>query len=87
MDAEARRVKNKHRDILVEVENLPPIGGEEKIVRISSLEELIKTADALLKPVLHEVNSGKHTYCVTDGNTRYLYRYLYTVESENNKQT
>lgn len=80
--AEVQRLKNKYKDIMVEVESLPPMGEGEKIVKLGSLDELLKTADALLKPVLHEAGTGKHIYCVTDNNTRYVY----SVETEINKQ-
>ncbi|MBI4594855.1 MAG: hypothetical protein HY730_00575 [Candidatus Tectomicrobia bacterium] len=73
LDTEARRMKKKHKEILVEVESLPPLANQEQVVSLGSLEELVKAADALLKPVLHEACPGKHTYCVTDGNTRYVY--------------
>ncbi|MDP3063400.1 MAG: DUF5305 family protein [Chloroflexota bacterium] len=72
-EVEVRRIRRKHRDIFVDVEALPPVRPDEKVVWMHSVEELVKAADALLKPVLHEAGPERHTYCVSDGATRYLY--------------
>jgi hypothetical protein len=72
-DEEAARAKKKHKKVIVDIEELPPAEPSVTVVSISSLDELIKAADNLLKPVLHQVQAGKHTYCVIDGLTRYEY--------------
>lgn len=33
----------------------------------------IEVAQGLLKPILHQVESGKHIYSIIDGTTRYQY--------------
>ena len=38
-----------------------------------SLAELVKLADALLKPVLHMKHDLADVYCVIDGTVRYMY--------------
>ncbi len=70
--ATAVRLEEKHRDIIVEVEALPPdkLGT---LIPIDSLGELVKVADALLKPVLHKAERDIHIYYVIDGLTRYKY--------------
>ena len=73
MEDEALRAKRKHKGVSVDVGELPPIGAGEMVIPISSVEELVSTADALLKPVLHHAQADKHTYCVIDGGVRYLY--------------
>jgi len=73
MEEEALRAKRKHKGVIVDVGELPPIGAGEMVIPISSVEELVSTADALLKPVLHHAQADKHTYCVIDGGVRYLY--------------
>lgn len=72
-DKEAARAKKKHKKVIVDVKELPPAKPRETVVPISSLDELIKAADNLLKPVLHQDQAGTHTYCVIDGLTRYEY--------------
>jgi hypothetical protein len=58
--------------VIVDVGELPPIGAKELVIPIGSVDELVRTADALLKPVLHHAEADKHTYCVIDGAIRYL---------------
>ena len=72
-EAAVRRLRRKHKDTIVDVAALPPIGPDEKVVRMRSVEELFKAADALLKPVLHQAGPERHTYSVSDWTTRYLY--------------
>jgi len=78
VEAEAIRAKRKHKDIIVDVQSFPPTDGQA-VIPLDSLDELVKFADALLKPVLHRAETGRHTYCVVDGVIRY--QYLHT-ESE-----
>jgi hypothetical protein len=73
MEEEELRAKRKHKGVIVDVGELPPTGAGEAVIPIGSVDELVKTADALLKPVLHHVEADKHTYCVIDGAIRYQY--------------
>jgi hypothetical protein len=69
--AAAQQLMAKHKDIITDVVNLPAPKEGDKVVVLSSLAELIKLSDALLKPVLHQAGSGIHLYAVIDGTTRY----------------
>ena len=73
MEEEALRAKRKYKGVIVDVGELPPTGTGETVIPIGSVDELVSTADALLKPVLHHAEADKHTYCVIDGSVRYLY--------------
>jgi hypothetical protein len=73
MEEEALRAKRKHKGVIVDVGELPPAGAGEAVIPIGSVDELVSTADALLKPVLHHARADRHTYCVIDGGVRYLY--------------
>jgi len=73
MEEEALRAKRKHRGVIVDVGELPPTGAGEAVIPIGSVDDLVRTADALLKPVLHHAEADKHTYCVIDSGVRYLY--------------
>ena len=73
LEEEALRAKRKHRNVIVDVSELPATGAAEVVIPISSVDELVRTADALLKPVLHHAEADKHTYCVIDGAVRYQY--------------
>ena len=48
-------------------------------VGLGSLEEVVKASEALLKPILHVAEPTRHTYCVIDGTTQYLY--VHEIES------
>lgn len=67
---------DSHKDVLVNMTQLPAVAEGERITQVDSLEELVKLSDALLKPVLHQVDGAKHTFCVIDGNVRYEYSVL-----------
>ena len=71
-EREIKQARNKYKKVIFDVQELPDKGTAE-IVELGSLEGLVNTADALLKPALHEANAHKHTYCVIDGTTRYEY--------------
>jgi len=73
MEEEALRAKRKHKGVIVDVGELPLPRVGEAVIPIGSVDELVKTADALLKPVLHHVEADKHTYCVIDSGVRYQY--------------
>jgi hypothetical protein len=73
MEDEALRAKRKHKGVIVDVAELPPAGVREAVIPISSVDELVSIADALLKPVLHHAGADKHAYCVIDGGVRYLH--------------
>jgi len=73
IEEEAFRAKKKHKNVIVDITRLPAAKPGETVVPIGSLDELIKAADSLLKPVLHQAEAEKHTYCIIDGLTRYQY--------------
>ena len=73
---EADKVKKKYDDWIVDTDilNLPSHAGD-RVIPLNSLEDLIKVAEELGKPVIHKMSTpkGKHTYHVFDGATRYDY--------------
>ena len=74
VEAEARRAKKKHKNVIVDVEDLPQfLASFSRVASVGSLEELVNIADALLKPVIHKAEPGKHIYRVIDGVTEYEY--------------
>jgi hypothetical protein len=72
-EEEALRARRKHKGVIVDVGELPSTGAGEAVIRVGSVDELVKIADALLKPVLHHAEAGKHTYCIIDSGVRYVY--------------
>lgn len=82
-EKEAKHARKKHQDLIVEVGNMPKARAEDMIlsmtpsqglvVSVNSLDELIKIAENLLKPVLHVKDGDRHIYYIIDGQTRYRY--------------
>jgi hypothetical protein len=72
-EKEALQIRRKHKDVIVDVKELPEAKAEEVVIPLSSFDELLKVADALLKPVFLKAELDKNTYCVIDGITRYQY--------------
>jgi len=70
---EAKKSKKKYKGLLGEVAECPSIREEETVIDMVSLEELVKTANNLLKPVLHKLEPNEHIYWIVDGLTRYRY--------------
>jgi hypothetical protein len=57
----------------VDVKELPEVKPTETIIPLTTLDDLVRIADDLVKPVLHQAEKGRHTYCVIDSGVRYLY--------------
>ncbi len=72
-EAEAARARKKYKQMIVEVGELPEVKPTEIVISLNSLDDLVRIADDLVKPVLHQAEEGRHTYCVIDSGVRYLY--------------
>lgn len=72
LEVEALQVKSKYTEFLLDIQELPKVKNG-MIVQINSPDELVKAAEALLKPILHVAEPFRHTYCVLDGTTQYQY--------------
>ena len=72
-EAEVARARKKYRQMMVDVEELPGVKPTETVIPLNSLDDLVRIADDLVKPVLHWAEEGRHTYCVIDSGVRYLY--------------
>ena len=74
IEQEAQHVAKKYKGIIIEIDELPAVKPGETVVRLHSLEDLLKAAEGLLKPVLHKAGYEIHIYCVLDVSMRYEYR-------------
>jgi Family of unknown function (DUF5305) len=72
-EAEAARARKKYRQMMVDVEELPWTKPTETVIPLNSLDDLVRIADDLVKPVLHQAEKGTHTYCIIDSDVRYVY--------------
>jgi hypothetical protein len=72
-EKETLRAQKKYRNIIVEIREMPEVKQGETVILLSSLDDLVRTAESLLKPVLHKAEGRRHFYCVFDAATRYEY--------------
>ena len=74
-EREVSRARRKHGDRIAEARQaLPP--KSERVIPLSSMKDLVKVADELGKPVIHQppASPGEpHLYYVLDGTIRYEY--------------
>ena len=59
--------------MMVDVEELPEVKPSDTVVPLSSVDDLARIADDLARPVLHQAEEGRHSYCVIDSAVRYVY--------------
>jgi hypothetical protein len=72
-EKEARQANKKYKGIIVEIRQLPEVKPGEMVIQLNSLDDLVRTGEGLLKPVLHNAEGQRHIYCVFDTATRYEY--------------
>jgi len=73
VETEAARAKKKYKQVMVDIEDLPSVKPTETVIPLSSLDDLARIADDLVKPMLHQVEGSRHVYCIVDGAVRYQY--------------
>jgi hypothetical protein len=73
IDKQALQAQKKYKKFIIEAKELPVVKPGETVILLNSLDDLIKTAEGLLKPLLHKAEGQKHIYCVFDAETRYEY--------------
>lgn len=70
---EEEKNRQKYKDLISEIDNFPLAQEAETIFIVSSLADLIKISNNLLKPVLLKTDQNCYTYWVADGLIRYQY--------------
>jgi hypothetical protein len=73
IDKRARQAQKKYKNIIVEIKETPEVKQGETLVLLTSLDDLVRTAESLLKPVVHKAEGQRHIYAVFDASTRYEY--------------
>ena len=74
LQQKALETEQKYKNLIISVNKLPEHLGAESVLAVSSLDELIKVAQALLKPINHVVDGKNDIYWITDGVTCYQYQ-------------
>jgi len=81
-EKEALAAGKKYADRIAEASGQTPMVGE-KIVSLGSIEDLVKIADELGNPIIHQPPTAaekQHTYYVIDGTTQY--QFIITKQSK-----
>jgi hypothetical protein len=71
----ALAVGKKYADRIAQASSQTPL-DDEKIISLGSIEDLVKVADELGKPIMHQpptASEKRHTYYVIDGISQYQY--------------
>jgi len=71
----ALAVGKKYADRIAQASSQTPL-DDEKIISLGSIEDLVKVADELGKPIMHQPPTAlekRHTYYVIDGTSQYQY--------------
>ena len=71
LEKKVLQARKKYKDTIVEVAELPEFGPGETVIQLDSLDDLVRTAEGLFKPVLHKTVGQKHIYYVFDSGVRY----------------
>lgn len=72
VDAKIERMVREHKDIIVEA--LMPLPEVQAVVDVKSLEDLVKVAEILAKPVLKAMDGEREVFYVVDGSIKYQYK-------------
>jgi hypothetical protein len=79
---EAQQYQKKYGQRMAEADGYVSI-DTASVIRLNSMEDLIKIADELGKPVVHQSQeAGRHTYQVLDGVTSYEFLLNHTNQDE-----
>jgi hypothetical protein len=76
-EVEAARARKRYGERMAEASGPMPAASGDNTVTLDSIEDLVKVADELGKPVVHYKPGagGVHSYCVFDGTTCYQYTF------------
>jgi hypothetical protein len=65
-----------YEDLIVKAKESPQTPQGIIVIDVESLQELVKTAEILARPILHTANGNEHLFYVIEANTKYQYRIL-----------
>ncbi len=75
----ARQTEQKYKNMIIRVNELPRAGIGDNILTVDSLDELVKIAQVLLKPINHTIEENLDVYWLIDASTLYEYRIIASV--------
>jgi len=74
-----KKIVKRYKGLITESSvNIPPT---ENNVNFDSIEDLVKTAEIIAKPIIHSKQEGEDIFYIIDNNTKYLHR----LEGKNKK--
>lgn len=82
MEEKIAKIQKKYGDWIADVKKLPKFTQEQIFIPLKSMEDLIKVAEELGRPVIHVRHGGNHYYCILDGQTCYEYTIAQTTDHD-----
>jgi hypothetical protein len=61
-----------YKELITETTDSPP--ETDITIKMGTIEDLVQTAEILIKPILHTKKDQDHIFYVIDGNTKYQYK-------------
>jgi len=68
------QMTSPHKDMIVDTAQIPPV--TKSVVETTSLDDLVRTAEVLARPIMHYVAGNEHTFFILDGETKYQFKML-----------
>jgi hypothetical protein len=65
------RIMKKYRDFIIDSSKIEERKERGTIVKVKSIEDLIKLSEGIAKPIIHEQNLTKHIFYILDNDVRY----------------
>ena len=82
IEGRVANIQKKYGDWIVDAEVLPKSDKEQIFIPLNSIEDLIKVAEELGRPVIHVRRGGNHQYYILDGQTCYEYTIAQTTDHD-----
>jgi len=76
-----QKIVEPYKDIIAQTTESPPKTPQTKTINLTTLEDLAKIAETLIKPILRTQKGNEHTFYIIDNNTTYKYTTTTTTET------
>lgn len=80
----AERIRRKYGDLIADLREAPRHAETPTVIQIASIEDLVKIADSLGKPILHSKKEQTHVFYVLNADVRYEFTAEEIAELEKN---
>ena len=63
-----------YKDLIIEAQEQSKTPSETTTINVTTIQELVKTAEILARPIIHEKEGNTHTFYIMDNNTKYQHK-------------